>query len=193
MGLQVIVRPIPVISLEDAKAHLVIEHFDHDVLITALIDTAMQWLDGPNGWLGRAISLQTLEWTPDWWDVWVSYATPLALPCQPASSIVSVTYLDTTGAPQTLAPSDYRLIGDRYFAMAYGVPAPGVRNAMDAVKIRYEAGYAEDQLPAPIRHAMLLLIGQWYRGAGREAASDKQQVELPFSVSALLQPYRVWS
>ncbi|MGJ0638033.1 head-tail connector protein [Xenorhabdus bovienii] len=56
-------------------------------------------------------------------------------------------------------------------------------------------GYADDPdhllLTADVQAAMLLLIAQWYEN--RSAASVGQSVSsLPFSVVALLQPYRIY-
>ncbi|CDH31439.1 conserved hypothetical protein [Xenorhabdus bovienii str. Intermedium] len=46
-------------------------------------------------------------------------------------------------------------------------------------------------LTADVQAAMLLLVAQWYEN--RSAASVGQSVSsLPFSVAALLQPYRIY-
>jgi len=46
-------------------------------------------------------------------------------------------------------------------------------------------------VPGPLKQALLLLVSELYEN--REAAGDRPRVELPFAVSALVAPYRVWS
>jgi len=43
-------------------------------------------------------------------------------------------------------------------------------------------------VPAPIRHAILLLVSHWY--ANRDAAGEKPSHAVEFGVDALLAPYR---
>lgn len=43
-------------------------------------------------------------------------------------------------------------------------------------------------LPAPLRQAVLLLAGHWYNQ--REAVSGVQMTEAPYTIQALIKPYR---
>ncbi len=43
-------------------------------------------------------------------------------------------------------------------------------------------------VPAPVKHAILLLVSNWYNA--REAAGEKPSQAIAFGVDALLQPYR---
>jgi hypothetical protein len=65
MIVNVIEPPGEVISLVDAKKHLRVDHGDDDDYITGLVAAAVAWLDGPAGWLGRALGVQTLELVTD--------------------------------------------------------------------------------------------------------------------------------
>jgi hypothetical protein len=52
-----------------------------------------------------------------------------------------------------------------------------------------EIGVPAEKMDAPpVKHAALLLIGNWY--AYREAASEKPPQAIAFGVNALVQPFR---
>lgn len=170
------------VTLEEVRRHLRIDAGADDPLISGLVMAATAWLDGPGGWLGRALVAQTLELRQDGFG-WCDSAAFLPFP--PAIEIVSITYDDAAGIEQTVPTGDYRLLGgnDGLFrvAPAHGKAWPTTRGASEAVRIRYRAGYgAATAVPAPIRQAILLLVGHWY--ANREAAStDRSVAELPLA------------
>jgi len=184
MGVVVITAAADVLDLQEAKRHLRVDHDDDDTYIGDLIATATLWLDGPSGgWLGRALGAQTLELQAG------CFERAFRLPFPPAINVVSVVYDDTAGVEQTVAPSHYGFTPADGVYFNPGFDWPSVAQRPDAIRIRYQAGY--DSVPAPIRHAILMLVGQWY--ANREPTSDKALSELPFAVEALLSPFRVWS
>lgn len=43
-------------------------------------------------------------------------------------------------------------------------------------------------MPLAIQHAVKLLVGHWYRN--REGVSEGKQTEAPFTINALIEPYR---
>lgn len=174
----------PIVTWEEADAHLKLDgDLDQQAYVEGLIAAATAWLDGPGGWLGRALGRQALEWRGDCFP-----AGYLALPFPPLASITSVKYVDVDGAEQTVDPDVYAVQANGV-RLAYGARWPTPRGEAEAVRIRYDAGY--DAVPTPITQATLLLVGQWY--ASREAVTEKSATEMPFAVEALLAPYRVWS
>lgn len=189
MSVVVITPPAaPVVSLAEAKKHLRAEDFtDDDAYIESLVAAATGTLDGPAGWLGRALVTQTLEWRGDYFGCY-----DIELPYPPIASVSSVKYDDTNGTEQTVSSSDYRLVGQPNkprVALAYGASWPSTRAQDDAIRIRYVAGYgAASAVPAPIKHAILLMVGELYEK--REAAADAQHYELPFAVTRLLSTFR---
>lgn len=182
-----------IVSLDELKPHLRVEGDEEDAYLNGLISAASAWIDGPDGWLGRSIAVQTLELRLD-----TLCGDAILLPFGPALEIESVRYIDAAGAEQTVAPSAYELTG-RVLGTALGQSWPAYRSGRGAVRVRYVAGYGkknddgeyETAAPAPIKQAILLLIGQWY--SFRENVSTEKPGELPFAVEALLAPYRVWS
>ena len=188
MRVLVITPPAPVVTLDEAKAHLRLGGDDggEDTLIAAMIAAATATIDGPDGWLGRAIGVQTLEARLDLgaWPQLISLSYP------PISSIVSVTYLDANRQPVVADAGTYELIGNDVIAI--GAPAwANAWSGAEALRVRFIAGYPE--VPAPIRAAILLMVGDLYRF--RETASPVQMSEVPMSTApaALLAPYRVYS
>jgi len=190
-----------VVSLEEAKAHLRVDHDDDNDYIESLVDVATATIDGPAGWLGRCLVEQTLEWRGPGF-------APCdgRLPYPPVISVESVKYDDNVGAEQTVPNGNYRVVGQPSqprLILAFGASWPSARCDDEAVRVRYVAGWpvetegdGEDAVttwtgPAPIRHAILLMVSQLYEN--REAASETPQAELPFAVTALLAPYRVFS
>lgn len=179
------------VSLEEAKAHLRVDFDDDDDYIESLVEGVTNTLDGPDGWLGRALITQTLEWRGDEFG-----PCDIRLPYPPIISIVCVKYDDDAGNEQTVSSSDYRLVGQPSMprlALAYGASWPSTRWQSECVRIRYTAGYgtAVDSVPAPIRQAVLLMIAELYEN--RELTTDRSRAELPFSAMALLSTYRVFA
>ena len=123
----------------------------------------------------------------------------IKLLCPPVQSVVSVDYLDPTGAPQTLDPSLY-LLADRMLAPVSGQTWPATLLQPNAVRIQYIAGYttpalpATDsvaavpagQVPAPIRAAIKLMLGTLYEGRECSAAAG-----FAGAIGNLLATYRV--
>lgn len=181
MHTTVITPPVSAITLEQAKVFLRVEDNDQDEVIDALIAAAQGNIDGPDGWLGRCIGAQTLEFTADSFDFGV------CLPYQPATDIVSVKYDDASNVEQTLDPTAYRLDRTGTLQCPFNGSWPSVSGERGSVRVTYRAG--SDDVPAPIRQAMLLMIGHWYENRMAVSAGVSMD-ELPFGVSALLMPYR---
>jgi len=176
------------VSLTEAKAHLRVTGSDEDTLITAMIAATRQNLDGRDGWLGRALMTQTWELRLD------RFPASITVPLPPLQTVDSVKYIDGDGAEQTLDPSLYQVVAGEpaRIVPAYGQTWPSTRCQPDSVWVRFTAGYGDaDDVPAPIKAAILLNVGTLYRD--RETVNIGNIVaELP-TVSLLLSPFRVWS
>lgn len=61
MNVVVIEPPLPAVTAEDAKLVGVFGDDEDDAYIDILLAVAQSQIDGPNGWLGRSIGLQTLQ------------------------------------------------------------------------------------------------------------------------------------
>jgi uncharacterized phiE125 gp8 family phage protein len=180
----VVTPPQPFVTLDEAKEHLRVLDEDSDALIEAYIAAACAHIDGPDGWLGRAIGVQELEVRGAFFG-----GCRWTLPFPPVIEVTGVTYLDSDGAEQTLATDQYEVRG-REIVPAYGITWPSVRSDRESVRVAYSAGY--DEVPAPIKAAVLLMVGDMF--AFRETAAVGITIgAIPMSttVEYLLSPYRV--
>jgi uncharacterized phiE125 gp8 family phage protein len=195
----VIVPPaVPAVSLDEAKAQLRVDHGEDDALIAHLVAAATAALDGPDGWLGRALVRQTLELRCEAFPAGCNF---IALPLPPlvAAGPIALTYADAAGSDRLLDAADYRVIGaggrgQAYLALAYGKAWPAARRQPESVRLRFDAGYgAGAEVPAPIRHAILLMVGHLYEHRGEVAETAAALQLLPAGADALLAPYRIYA
>lgn len=173
-----------IVTTADAKAHLNVDRAVEDALIAGYVKAAVQHIDGPDGWLGRALKTQTLEARLD------SFAEAIALPCPPIISLTSVKYIDGLGVEATMPSANYELLGAELHLIT-GARWPNARWQREAVRVRYQAGYTE--LPAPIRAAILLMVGDLY--AQRETfvtGTISSSIPMSTRVDDLLAPYRLY-
>lgn len=184
MGIKVITAPVLfAVTLAEAKAFLGVEDDAHDTAIQTAIEAATGTIEGHTG---RSVCAQVLEL---WLD---SFEDAMLLPRGPVSAVTSVKYSDIAGAEQTAAGSLYTadLVSDPAWVVRNSAAAwPATLDGINAVRIRYSAGYAS--VPAKIRQAALLLAGHWF--ANREAVvTGTIATELPLGVEWLLHDFRVW-
>ncbi len=176
------------IDLEEARAHLRVDHDYEDDTIGALIAAARDLVEGHTG---RALVARTLEMTADRFP---GPCKALRLEWPPALEVASISYIDPDGATQVWPADQYqvdtRSVPARILPMP-GASWPATADRLGAVTVAYTAGYgASADVPAGIKAAMKLLIGQWY--ANREAVNVGNIVnEMPFAVKALLSRYVV--
>ena len=184
MRVDVITPPAPVVVWEDADARLRLggDARQRDD-VEAMIAAATAHIDGPDGWLGRAIGLQTLEVRTD------VFRDAIRLPYPPIVEIVSVKHLNGAGAEATVLPSEYEVRGS-LLGSSFGRRWPMVGHHSEAVRIRYRAGY--QVVPDPIKAAILLMTADLYRNRETVAAVSMSSIPMSLSVQQLLQPFRVY-
>lgn len=173
------------VTLQEAKDHLRVAADDDDSIISEQIVSARMWVEG---YLRRALFTQT-------WELYLNeFPDCIELPYPPLQSVTWVKYIDSDGVEQTLATTEYSVHDQNEPALiveAYSKTWPSIRDELNAVAVRYDAGWDNvANIPSPIKAAILLLIGHLYEH--REHAIAGVQVhELPFSIPNLLFPYRV--
>lgn len=176
------------VSLAEAKLHLKMDGVtEDDALILALISAAREWVEQSTR---RALITQTWRLKGNE----LPLSERLELPRPPLQSVSSFTYVDDGGSTSTWSSSKYSVLTDSepgIVAVNYGEVWPSIRDQEDAFTVTYVAGYGAlpASVPAPLRQAILLLVGSMYMN--REATSAVKVETVPFGVEALISPYRV--
>lgn len=198
MALTLVTAPTEfVVSLEAAKTQTRgLDDASEDALLQGLIAAAQEYAEA---FTHRALMPQT-------WDLKLdSFCDPAAyedgvirLPKPPVSSVTSITYLDTAGVSQTLSTSIYTTdfpsgptAQRARITEAYGQVFPVTQSTLNAVTIRFVAGYTSARLvPYSIKQAMKLLVGHWYQNRESVVVGiGIGAVQVPTAVEALLWPY----
>lgn len=165
------------VNLDEAKAHLRVEGEEEDALIDGLIAAATVQAETVYTWRAFVTRQYTLT-------ALASSARRISgrvwLPMPPVQSVESVTVDGVATGEYTLFPTMGML------ELASGV------SAASTLVVEYTAGYGDaTTVPAPIKQAILLLVGHWYEN--REAVVlATQPAKVPLGVESLLLPYRAW-
>jgi uncharacterized phiE125 gp8 family phage protein len=186
----------PVVTREEMKAHLRVDHDDDNDLIDAMTEAATQHLDGRDGFLGRALIDQTWELRMAWFPRLVRLRLP------PLIEVEAVEYLDSNGARQTFDAANYLVtgIGDRgAICLAPGECWPTLPcDRPEPAIVRFRAGYLdggvsppEANVPAPIKAAIKLITGSLYQNR-EHVIVGQTAIEMPWAAEALLRPYRIF-
>ncbi len=175
------------LTRDEAKLHLRVEDDEHDELIALQIAAARREAET---FMGRSLITQTWDMDLDRFPAWA-----IEVPRPRLQSVESIKHVDTSGVLRTLDASGYRVDTKREpgrITPAYGETWPAARAVMNAVTVRFKAGYGDEaeMVPADIRQALLLIVGRFY--AHREDVRDGMPAtELPLGAQHLLRPYMV--
>lgn len=187
MDLQLITAPARLLTLEQAKQHLNVEHALDDALIDSLVLVATTEIDGREGLLRRALVTQTWDYRLPCFPA----AERLELPFPPLQSVTHIKYFDINGVEQTLSTSAYSVNPRTFVGYVRRNPTgsgwPSTYDRDDAVTIRFVAGYGEpDDVPSPIKQSLLLRVAELYVNRGEEGMPPRSRAQ-----DALLYRYRV--
>lgn len=174
------------ISLAEAKAHLRIDTADEDTLISSLIVAARMLTERVLG-----LALITQSWS-HYLDA-VPQRGCVALPLGPVQAVSAVTLHDKDGGAATVDASDYSvdtLSDPARLVMTAAVQSVGLR-PFNGFEVAFVAGFGAgaNDVPQPIRQALLLLLTHWFeRREPVELGPGPQGV--PAIAAGLLQPFR---
>ncbi|MEZ5818327.1 MAG: head-tail connector protein [Hyphomicrobiaceae bacterium] len=175
------------VSLAEAKAHLRVDGPAEDALIQSLVVTSRLHIEAA---LGLALITQSWSYFLDRWPK----AGRLVLPLRPVAAVSHIRLWNDEGMSEALDPSQFLLDGHgmppRLVALS-GLADPAPARVANGIEIGFTAGFGASpgDVPATIRHALLLLVAHWYEN--REPVQIGVGVNaVPAMVSDLLAPYR---
>jgi uncharacterized phiE125 gp8 family phage protein len=191
------------ITIEQARRHIEAQPYDDseldtadDDMIAGFIAAAREYCEN---FTGLSFAPVTLELTLDGFPTKpvTNEALAIELPFGPVREVLSITHGDGSDDALAVWGVDLDSAPARITPAGSGGSWATVDPSTALVRIRYTAGYGPkdsdgfgEPLPASLRAAMLLMIGNLY--LHREAVNVGNIVtQFPLSVHSLLRPYRV--
>lgn len=184
---QPIVEPV---TLAEAKAHLRVDSTDDDAYIAGLVRAAREWVEE---YLDR--TLVTTQWVMRFDKFPADSTADIELPRPPmatsgTATAVTVAYTLEDGSTATYSTNLFRV--DRASTPGavksnYGQTWPPHRQDDNSVSVTWWAGYGASgsDVPAAIRHAMLMLVAFWYDNRSTVLVGSISK-QLEFAVESLL-------
>ncbi len=172
------------VSLAEVKAHLRIDGTDHDTYLGSLILTSRLQIEAA---LGLALMTQSWRMTLSAWPT----GRIMPIPIRPVTAITGLALLAPNGTLTPLAMTGIVLDpGPPPVAIAPRTGWPAALPEGDRIALDFTAGYGSTAatVPAPIRHALLLLTAHWFEH--RDPCETGPSASIPHTVSDLLLPYR---
>lgn len=178
--------------VDDLRRHLRVDTAEEDFLLETWLVAARRHVEA---YTGAALLAQTWEARLDEFPA----ESSIELPRNPVSSIASIQYVDTAGATQTFAGSNFDLVapadplgGAWSVALGYGKSWPAARGHVGDVRISFVAGYADRKdVPQELLAAMLLIAADLFEN--REGQSNEGSFAPNPTIRSLLAPFRrVW-
>ena len=195
------------VATSDQKSFMRVDFSDDDTLIAELIKASQNVIET---YVNRAITTQTLslflDRLPFYNDLKLQegiFTAPdleynsnyIVLPKPPVVSVTHVKYYANDNTATTFASTNYyvdTISNQARVVLKKGVSWPTVaetRNA-NAYEIKYVTGYGgASDVPEPIVQAIKLLTTHLYEN--REAVTSLSVNAIPYTIGALLQPYKV--
>jgi len=186
------------VSVAQAKRQLWVEHNTDNTYIEGLVTAARQLVEART-----RRQLITATWKL-YLDGWPSRGPTTAtkdegaiyLPKPPVQSVSNIKYYDTSGTEQTLSTSYYTtdfVSNPPRIVEAYGYTWPSLYDRINAVTVTYVAGYgdAATDVPAALRHAIKLLVYDWYENRGSVMVGTiTRRIEHAFT--SLIAAYKIY-
>ena len=180
------------VKVEELKTHLRITHVDEDsYLQDIIIPSAVASVEAD---LRRALINQSWEWV---FDNGFPGTGMLNFPKPPLVSVTHVKYLDTAGATQTFASSNYTVEIRGTFGRLWlndGVTWPDTQiQTPGSAWVEFVAGYGADQddVPGGIRGLIMLMAGHIYENRG-PTVTGTIVTKIPFNLEYLAATHRAW-
>lgn len=186
------------LSVEEGKAHLNLSGSSKDIYVNGLIATARGQIER---YLNRALITQSWKVYYDCWrnELRIPFGNLQIAGADPGPASPVVKYYNTDGTLTTLTESDFywvvnttdpasivRKYDATYPELQYGRP--------DAIEIAFTAGYgsAASAVPGEIKHAMKLLITNYYEHRGDVVIGGQGVSKIPSYIADLIHSYKLY-
>lgn len=174
------------LSLDEVKAHLRVDGMAEDALLQSLVLTSRLHIEAA---LGLALITQSWKLVLDAWP----HNGIVNLPIAPVQLVSDVRLMAQDGSAQSLDDNGYDVDASgrpaRIYRRSGTWPTPGRKHA--GIEIDFAAGFgaAANDVPEPVRQALLLLVAHWYEHRD-PIEIGTPSTAVPHAVSRLLNPYR---
>lgn len=181
----------PVVTLDQAKAHLQVDFDDDDDLIAALVLSAQDHVEQLTS---RVLTPREMELSLAGFPLTSSGRgtnDAIEIPRVPVTGVTAIAYTDSDGETVSLVEADWRWSETEAGLVmpAFATSWPTSYDERGSVRVTFQAGYEEGLAPASLEAAVKLMLGHLY--ANREGVNVGSTVsEMPLGVMALCAPYR---
>lgn len=175
---------MPLITVEQAKRQLTIDHADYDFEIQEITDDAIGTVETYTG-----LTLDQADKT----QLFNGFTWCLQIDDQPMKAVTAVRYYDENNDIQTLDPALYQVEHKGAFwrvLRADGAVWPETYPKVDAVEVDYTAGWLDGEYPRPLQRAALLIVGQYWEFR-EELSSGPAVIQIPKGAEHLMDMHKV--
>lgn len=175
------------ITLTEAKLDLKIDSNDENDLLAILIKASRETIEIRTG---RSLITQTRTVKLDYFPC----TDTIKLPNGPVQSVTHIKYYDEDEVLQTLDSSEYWIDSDSDIARVVVKDSwPSTEDRPNAVIVTYVCGYgaAGSSVPAPLRKALLFVLGHVYENRQNVIVSGSSTgaIEIPMGAEYLMSNY----
>lgn len=173
----------PVITVDEAKTYLRVDHDDEDHLIATLISAAMGAVER---YTGRRLQRATIQED-------VHKFERRILLRWPVFTLDSVEYIPS--GSQTYTSTDiYKVYDTSESRYVYQVPDttfPSASADVYPVRITYKTGYEAGNVPDQLKQTMYLLLGRMYESRADERQLSQASTTIPTTAEWMMNDYRI--
>lgn len=172
------------VTLAEAKAHLRVDNADEDAVIGGYIAAARDYVEKYTGTFIMPCRVRAFC---------DSFSDCSRIPMVPLDDVVEISCTLPDGSAHIVSDTIYEVRADGLTAavvLKQGQTWPSIL-AGSRIAVTVDVGYGS--VPPAIRHAILLLLGDFYRGRENTSiGSYNQPAEMPHAATALLTNWRAW-
>jgi uncharacterized phiE125 gp8 family phage protein len=174
------VEPLTVLEM---RAFLRLDDAAEDDLVATLVRTARHCVEEASG---RRLIAQTWRLALDRWPDDRLVRVPLS----PLIAVEGIKVFDAGGLATVVAPALYRVDAETDPARIVvdpAAPIPGRSSHGVEIEVRVGYGAGAEAVPAPLRHAVRMLVARWFEHRGDAPDTGGP---MPPDVLALIAPFR---